>query len=120
MNWLLADTVFGVDAGTAQAISNIGFAGGAVFVIGLLIFGKLVGGYLLDRSEARADKLQIALDKATEVNSTVPKAISDLSAAHTSEVNNMTAAHEREVAGFTTELRRLQDLLNTRQPRSQR
>lgn len=108
--WALADTVFGIPIDQINAITQLGFAGGAVFVIALFILGKLVAGFLLDRAEKRADDLQKALDAANLVNQQVPKAIADLTSAHEREVKDMTSSHEREVASLTAEVRRLQEV----------
>ncbi len=113
--WLpLADTVIGIPVDQINALSQIGLTGGALLVIGLFIIGKLTAGYLLDRAEARATALQVALDKSQELLNAVPKAIADLTTAHASEIATMTAAHEREVASLSAEVRRVGDAVGLR------
>jgi hypothetical protein len=113
--WFFADTgFFGLSAETINAISQLGFTGGAVLLIGLMLAGKIVAGYLLDRAEARADKLQVALDAAAAVNSAFPKVIADLNVTHSTEVEKINDSHEREMTQIATELRRLQDMMQVR------
>lgn len=116
MDWLLADaSVFGIDPSAVSAITQLGLTGGLIIFAALVILGKLVAGFLLDRAELRADKLQAGLDAAAAVNAKFPQTIADLNASHSTEVERMTQAHEREMTALSGEVRRLQDMMQARQ-----